>query len=187
MEVTIVEIKGAEDAAAQIAGVGAHPYAVLSMAPKAAVFAVKLSGIDNRAANLVKQDALGVGADAAISADVSCFKKGVSDLLIFANLKQYNILAEKFSVQPFGLGAVGRKIETALTNYQKKTFKIKCGSRTLWLGERPLVMGILNVSPDSFSKDGLFECPEGALERALAMEADGAKIIDIGGESSRPG
>jgi dihydropteroate synthase len=54
------------------------------------------------------------------------------------------------------------------------------------LGERPLVMGILNLTPDSFA-DRTPVTPERALEVALAMEADGADLIDVGGESTRPG
>jgi dihydropteroate synthase len=52
---------------------------------------------------------------------------------------------------------------------------------------RPLLMGILNVTPDSFSDGGQFQLVENAVARALQMEADGADIIDIGGESTRPG
>lgn len=56
-----------------------------------------------------------------------------------------------------------------------------CGSR------RTRLMGVLNVTPDSFSDGGMFSDPERALERALKMTEEGADIIDIGGESSRPG
>ena len=55
------------------------------------------------------------------------------------------------------------------------------------LGEKPLIMGILNVTPDSFSDGGKFFDPDSAIEHALAMAQEGADIIDIGGESSRPG
>ena len=54
-------------------------------------------------------------------------------------------------------------------------------------GRRPYVMGILNVTPDSFSDGGLHNDPESAAEFALRMVEDGADIIDIGGESTRPG
>jgi len=63
----------------------------------------------------------------------------------------------------------------------------KCRSRTLALGERTLVMGILNVTPDSFSDGGDFLDPDTAVAHALEMVAQGADIIDIGGESTRPG
>jgi dihydropteroate synthase len=55
------------------------------------------------------------------------------------------------------------------------------------LGERTLVMGILNVTPDSFSEQGLFFDRSAAVRHALEMEGEGADIIDIGGESTRPG
>ena len=60
-------------------------------------------------------------------------------------------------------------------------------TRDLTPAGRPLLMGILNVTPDSFSDGGQFQLGENAIARALQMEADGADIIDIGGESTRPG
>lgn len=63
----------------------------------------------------------------------------------------------------------------------------RIGSRTLDLSSRGLIMGIVNVTPDSFSDGGRFADPGRAVEHALAMVADGADILDIGGESTRPG
>ncbi|SFG60645.1 Dihydropteroate synthase [Halobacillus alkaliphilus] len=66
-------------------------------------------------------------------------------------------------------------------------FKLKMQNHSYDLSERTLVMGILNITPDSFSDGGRFNTVEGAVRRAAAMEKDGAHIIDIGGESTRPG
>ena len=63
----------------------------------------------------------------------------------------------------------------------------RCGSSELSLGKRTLIMGILNVTPDSFSDGGLWTERDRAVEHALQMAAEGADIIDIGGESTRPG
>jgi dihydropteroate synthase len=63
----------------------------------------------------------------------------------------------------------------------------KLARRSLPYGERTLVMGVLNVTPDSFSDGGQFCSPESAVEHALQMIAEGADILDIGGESTRPG
>jgi dihydropteroate synthase len=71
--------------------------------------------------------------------------------------------------------------------FRRRKFRLRLPSRALVLGERTLVMGVLNVTPDSFSDGGLFLDPEAAVARASAMEAAGADIIDIGGESTRPG
>ena len=62
----------------------------------------------------------------------------------------------------------------------------RIGQRAVPL-DRTLVMGVLNVTPDSFSDGGLFNEPDLAVEHARQMVADGADIIDIGGESTRPG
>jgi len=66
-------------------------------------------------------------------------------------------------------------------------FVWKCGSRELIIAHEPLIMGILNVTPDSFSDGGCFLDPPQAVDQALRMIADGASIIDVGGESTRPG
>jgi len=70
---------------------------------------------------------------------------------------------------------------------RRKLFRLKLNSRTLLLGKRTLVMGVLNVTPDSFSDGGKFLQPENAIEQAFAIERAGADLLDIGGESTRPG
>jgi dihydropteroate synthase len=69
----------------------------------------------------------------------------------------------------------------------RKKYRLKLRSGTLALGERTLVMGVLNVTPDSFSDGGKFFDAERAIEHALAMQSAGADLLDIGGESTRPG
>ena len=64
---------------------------------------------------------------------------------------------------------------------------LRCGERTLTFGRNPLIMGILNVTPDSFSDGGRFASPRAAVAHAHAMAAAGADVIDVGGESTRPG
>jgi dihydropteroate synthase len=63
----------------------------------------------------------------------------------------------------------------------------RCRGHDFLIGTRPLVMGIVNVTPDSFSDGGRFSDPAAAVDRALALAAEGADILDIGGESTRPG
>src|SRR5947209_7341973 len=69
----------------------------------------------------------------------------------------------------------------------RPVFEWQIGSRALHLGKRTLIMGVVNVTPDSFSDGGLHLDPEAAVAHALQLVADGADIIDIGGESTRPG
>lgn len=70
---------------------------------------------------------------------------------------------------------------------KRKVFRLKLRSRTLVLGQRTLVMGVLNVTPDSFSDGGEFLDSRKAARHALQLERDGADILDIGAESTRPG
>src|SRR5271154_4627125 len=71
--------------------------------------------------------------------------------------------------------------------FHRRQIRLRLPARTLALGERTLVMGVLNVTPDSFSDGGLFLNTDSAVARAVAMEAAGADIVDVGGESTRPG
>src|SRR5271169_4088720 len=71
--------------------------------------------------------------------------------------------------------------------FPSRKFRLHLPGRTLVLGEHTLVMGVLNVTPDSFSDGGLFLDTEAAVARAITMENEGADIIDVGGESTRPG
>ena len=65
--------------------------------------------------------------------------------------------------------------------------KISCGNKEIILGERTLVMGILNVTPDSFSDGGRYNNLDSAMKQAERLISEGADIIDVGGESTRPG
>src|SRR5579864_7157193 len=69
----------------------------------------------------------------------------------------------------------------------RSVFQWNLGRRTLELGKRTLIMGVVNVTPDSFSDGGQFLDPDKALEHAERLLAEGAEILDIGGESTRPG
>jgi dihydropteroate synthase len=70
---------------------------------------------------------------------------------------------------------------------KRRTFRLELPACTLTLGPRTLLMGVLNVTPDSFSDGGKFLDPQSAIEHALEMERAGADLVDIGGESTRPG
>ncbi|UCC68815.1 MAG: dihydropteroate synthase, partial [Armatimonadota bacterium] len=85
-------------------------------------------------------------------------------------------------------GELGARIEAARRGFALSSQStLRCGDRELTLGERTLVMGIINVTPDSFSGDGLGVDAAGAIAQGKQMAADGADILDVGGESTRPG
>src|SRR5205807_10245213 len=71
--------------------------------------------------------------------------------------------------------------------FKRSRYRLRLPSRTLRLGERTLIMGILNVTPDSFYAGGRYPDAQLAVKRAFELEQAGADILDIGGESTRPG
>lgn len=81
----------------------------------------------------------------------------------------------------------GQEIEEYLENYFSPKDIIPLPNGMLKLSRGTLIMGILNVTPDSFSDGGRYIDPQAAIDRALEMEEEGADIIDVGGESTRPG
>lgn len=86
-----------------------------------------------------------------------------------------------------GAGALLRGVREALLRCKQSRFSVPCRDRVLELGDRPRIMGILNVTPDSFSDGGRFLNREAAVRHGLAMAAEGADLLDVGGESTRPG
>ena len=69
----------------------------------------------------------------------------------------------------------------------RRKFRLRLPRRTLTLGERTLLMGVVNVTPDSFSDGGLYLETGAAVEHALALEQAGADVLDLGRASTRPG
>jgi dihydropteroate synthase len=100
--------------------------------------------------------------------------------------KHFEKLIFKLEQYP-DLQPLGHSIGETLKNISKTRYSIRCRKRTLMLGRRTLLMGVLNVTPDSFSDGGLFFDKEKAISHGLRMVEEGADIIDVGGESTRPG
>ena len=142
---------------------------------------IVVDDIDNKAANILKQEAISCGCDVAVSKDVSMFKNGKSKAIICATLLQTEKLAEKIKNQPFELKILSQKIKE-LNNNKSKT--IVCAKKKIKVNKK-LVMGIVNLSPDSFYGNGVEASI--AANIALDMQENGADIIDVGAESTRPG
>ncbi|HTY45678.1 MAG TPA: dihydropteroate synthase [Patescibacteria group bacterium] len=164
------------------------PYGIKIMVPKAVSHLVRLRSISNIAANILKQEMLSLGGDAAVGRDALTGKARKTDCLLIGNLSQFNRLNTKLSAQPFGLDGLVKTLAHNLKQYQRDTFVLALGRHKLNLRTRTHIMGVVNVTPDSFSGDGLYQQPLSAIiAHARSLVADGADIIDIGGQSSRPG
>jgi dihydropteroate synthase len=163
------------------------PYGIQAMLPKMFHLNMVLDGLECRVANIIKQEMLSLGGDAAVARGTVACSVARSDVILMGTLKQMQRFAEKISAQPFGLSGISERIREILKNVFVDSFLLRTSRREMNLGERTLIMGIINVTPDSFSDGGRFDSPEKAVEEGIRMAEEGADILDIGGESTRPG
>ncbi len=183
----IIKIETLKEAVALFKKIGVDPYGIDAMAPKTINVNILIEKQPCKIANVLKQEMLSIGGDAAVArGSVSC-SVAVSDILIMGTVKQISALAKKIEKQPFGLSLIARDMSEILVNIGRNEYIWKTSRRKLTLGNKTLIMGILNITPDSFSDGGLFYSQQKAVEQGLQMAAEGADVIDIGGESTRPG
>jgi len=178
-------IRNEEDARKEMEAIGVEEGGIKIMAPKSIHHCIKFYGLEPQDAIILKQDMLAAGGDVAISQYAIPPHGKRTDALVIGTKTQLRILSKKVGMQYERLEEVGKKISELIEN-TKKTHEIDIGKK-LRTGKRTLIMGILNVTPDSFYDGGKYNSVESALERARTMVEEGADIIDVGGESSRPG
>jgi len=166
---------------------GADPAGVACMSPKMRHLNIKVPRLECRMANIIKQDMLSVGGDAAVARGTVDCSIPHTDVILMGTEKQLQQAVCKLKGQPFGLKQLSQDLKEALSSINRYNFDIKYNSGVLRLADKTHIMGVLNVTPDSFSDGGAYLDPALALERAMTMADEGADIIDIGGESTRPG
>ena len=122
-------------------------------------------------ANILKQTALSLGCDCAVHKDVLTSQIDKTNVILGGSISQLKKICEKLNQQPFSMAILAKSIlnflEEKRTNFTK-------------------IVGILNVTPDSFSNDGIYNSPQFARDRIFQMIDEGADMIDIGAESTRP-
>ncbi len=155
------------------------------MREKGKFYGIKLEDIPLKAALLLKQEALAADMECALPWCTAALKCDTTDAILFGTERQFEILIEKMKKQPFKGKIIGEEIEESIENYCTYEFEIR--ARNYRINVPPIkIMGILNVTPDSFSDGGKYYTVENAVKRVHEMVREGADIIDIGGESSRP-
>ncbi|NWF67339.1 MAG: dihydropteroate synthase [Campylobacterales bacterium] len=140
------------------------------MSDKSELFLFYIKDIKTPAANILKQDALSIGAEFAVPNGVIECKSEFVDGVLICNKKHIKILAKKELAQPFGLKSLAHELKNFI---DEESFDIS-------------IMGVLNANSDSFYEDSRFK-PNETISKIEQMIADGADIIDIGAISSRPG
>jgi dihydropteroate synthase len=164
-----------------------HDKGVKIMLPKAQFRTVKIKGLPVTQANIIKQDMLSFGGDAATAMGTINHSIKKTDILIFGTFQQFKNLTSKLKHQYFGLKKIAGRIDEALADNDRMPKPMRIGGKTFNFNKRTYIMGILNVTPDSFSDGGKFINFNDAVAHGRKMLEDGADIIDVGGESTRPG
>ncbi len=127
-------------------------------------------------ANILKQEALSKGGEAVVSRETMVNLDAKTDVLLSLNGDQLERFCAGLKEQPFQLPSLGRQLLQTVEHYESSVHE-----------QYPQIMGILNVTPDSFSDGGQYLSEQAAVKHAQKMIIEGADIIDVGGESTRPG
>ena len=133
-----------------------------------------------RQARIVKEELLSLGGEAALSG-LSRQDEELVEVVLMGTLAQFKRLAEKLAGQPYALAGVGEDLRERLG------IGVRPPETPYPWADRTAVMGILNVTPDSFYDGGRFDGPDEAVAAAERMVTAGADVVDVGGESTRPG
>ena len=149
---------------------------------------IYVTDVPSPAASIIKQEMLSRGGDAAVHANVINCGVERSNVIIFGTAKQLGHLADKLEMMPWWkLSGLAADIRRLTAPRAKRAVKLQCGAE-LAFGERTLLMGIINLTDDSFF--GESRCggdAEKAAAKAVKMAEEGADILDLGAESTRPG
>jgi len=180
-----LQITNAREAIHQMGRMGVDATGIKLMRGKTLHFNLKVEGINPRTANLLKQEMLSLGGDAALDGrGLDCSAKQ-TDAILMGTQKQFEKLLLKLDQYP-DLQPLDESFRETIKNISKTHYSIRCREKTFTLGKRTLLMGVLNVTPDSFSDGGLYFNKEKAIAHGMRMVEEGADFLDIGGESTRP-
>jgi len=183
----ITAVRGQEEAEERLKKTGCAEMGLSIMARKARHYCIQAEDVPSPAALILKQEMLSLAAEAAVSQKALTNDPQKGKVVLMGTLAQFEALSQKLKPQPFGLSELGGELVSLIKKSERKRFSLKLKKGTLELGEKPVLMGVLNLTPDSFFDGGKYSDPEAALSAAERMIEQGAEIIDLGGESSRPG
>ncbi len=188
MPVFPIRLESKDDLSRMIRSIGADPRSDAFFRPKAGLLFFFVPDADFRAAAFIKQELLSRGGDAVVNRGVINATTARSDVLLFGNEGQIDSLIRKLDyLHCWGLDEIRASLERAMKGAATRRWRLHLPrGRFLELGDVPLIMGIMNLTPDSFHPQSRIP-GERAADRAAEMLAQGASIIDIGAESTRPG
>jgi len=185
-----IKFRDARELAEALKALGADMRSLPFFDNRREIRSVYITDVDVRAANVIKQEMLSRGGDAAVHAHAVDCGVTESDVILFGTVKQISFLADKLETMPWwGFPDTVKVLREALASFSKKsaTIDLPSGS-SLAFGGRTLLMSIINLSDDSFhSESRTYGNVDVAVARAVEHAKDGADILDLGAESTRPG
>jgi dihydropteroate synthase len=185
--VRILQFAKLDEAIHEMQRIGVDPIGIESMREKVFHLNLKIEGIDCRLANFLKQEMVLLGGDVAMDKRIIDCSLAASDLILMGTSNQIKSLIDRLEDRFNGLHGVALRIRECLKNLESPPHTIRCKKKALHLDEKTYLMGVLNVTPDSFSDGGLYMDLDKAISHGIELASQGADIIDIGGESTRPG
>jgi dihydropteroate synthase len=165
--------------------VGVDPASIPIFRNKGEFVSLLIYDVPAISANVIKQEMLAAGGDAAVHKHSITLKVQHTNVLTMGTLAQHKKLIEKLSLMHYwNLDEIARDIKNCLFETKVRTIELPSGRKLEF--EKPLIMGIVNVTPDSFYAASRVE-KDKLIDFAARMIKEGVDIIDIGGESTRPG
>jgi dihydropteroate synthase len=179
-----VEVSSAADLSNHLAELDLPPEMAGELTESFLHATLKLEGVDTRAAHLIRSAVETLGGGFAMRREAMAYTVRETDLLVSGSRRTLRLLAQRLKGEPFGLDAISAEISACLSEGARI---MTWGSRVLDFNSRTYVMGILNSTADSFYPASRSAGLKDALKAAAQMVEAGVDIIDIGGESTRPG
>ncbi|MDR1997117.1 MAG: dihydropteroate synthase [Candidatus Margulisbacteria bacterium] len=165
---------GAPDLYSEMLRIGCSPQGARYMQDKLSALTLKITDLTGTCAIVLKEEALSAGAECALPRETILKPRQKYAVLLLATRRQLQKIRTKLKSQLFGeLRALAENLKTYCAEPRPP--------------RPPVIMGILNVTPDSFSDGGRYAAPAQAVAHGLALLRAGAQIIDIGGETTKPG
>lgn len=147
---------------------------------------IKIYSLSTPAANILKQTALSAGSDLAVSRKVINCSTEYTDGILTVNDKQLFSIIESLQKQPFGLKFLADELLNLYKNINNLPSKFIIRNKSFDWSKQTYIMGILNITPDSFSDGGLYLSIDNAIKKVKEMIENSVDIIDIGAESTKP-
>lgn len=170
--------------------IGVTPEGIEIMKEKGDFILVKVEHLSAQAAGILKQEMLAKGGEAALGKNLAYLGSEKGAALLMGTKAMYRRLLTVLPRQPFGLAKLAKELAEVITAAAATPPPLTLKGREFHWGRRTYIMGIINITPDSFSGDGLLnqrQLLDSLLAQAEKFMEDGADILDVGAESTRPG